>query len=78
MSAGTEQDKQHKAEELYNSSWRERPGMDNCGEDEYFATVHCTNGCGYSGERIVYVKKGVRRDQITNIKCENCGCEAKL
>lgn len=58
--------------------WREQEIGKRPHDDEYIAEVVCGNGCGYMGKRWVYVKKGVLRKSIEDVKCNCCDCPAYL
>jgi len=58
--------------------WREPFGTESPKPDEYIADTRCTNGCGFSGRRFIFVKKGVLRSNIDDVKCEYCGCKAAV
>lgn len=58
--------------------WRERFGTEHPHDDEYVAETYCLNGCGYSGGRYIFVKKGVMKNTIIDVICACCGCPAKV
>ena len=57
--------------------WRERPVMSDADDTEYYAELHCTNKCGYRGNRQILIKKGDRREDVHGATCDVCGCKAE-